>query len=359
MSTSNASDPVYTNVELSDNLSSFHAAPNYGSGLHGDLYDGLTTTDPSAPLGGTYSLLSNTGINAEAPITYDFLHHKPNTREDRSNAHIKSGYMDANVGVPNALPDRTGPRFDEIMARDKHRIAHYNAQRAFQDKQLNDYNAAVGDYEYGTGYALDSSSPNYGKDPRPALYDDILYADGIGFDGSFHDGMGYDYAYSEKNYGGYDPLAYTTLNENGVTEYTDRANTIHPDAPLIDRATGLILDSKGGGYFNTGRNLKKFSVIPISEFGLNPATHNGSPEIDARNLLKPAQSSFNQEEQFFNQGESPNSLLMPPSGMDSTGGGGGFGLGYGSGTGTGLGLGNYSRGYQKDILGLLDNLLGG
>jgi len=105
MSTSNASDPAYTNVELSDNLSSIHNAPNYGSGFHGDIYGGLTTTDPSAPLGGTYSLLSNTGINAEAPITYDFLHHMPDTRADRSNAHIESGYMDANVGVPTALPE--------------------------------------------------------------------------------------------------------------------------------------------------------------------------------------------------------------------------------------------------------------
>ena len=50
---------------------------------------------------------------------------------------------------------------------------------------------------------------------------------------------------------------------------------------------------------------------------------------------------------------------MPPSGMDSTGGGSGFGLGYSSGTGTGTGTGNYSRGYQQDILGLLDNLIGG
>lgn len=352
-----------TAVELSDNLSSIHSAPNYGRGSYG----GLTTTDTSAPLGGTYSLLSNTGENAEAPITYDFMYHMPNLWNSEN-------YISADYGAPTALPDRTDTRFVEFMNRDKHRIAHANAKDLFKKKVFDDDVARQGDYVYGTAYALDSSSPNRGIDPKPALYDEILLPSGR-MKHSYHPEQGYDYAYNAKdNYAGYDPLAWTTQNENGVTEYSDRAKTVHPDAPLREIATNQILPSKVGDYFNTGYNLKKFSAIPTSEFGKNPAIHPAyqrdgkevqyttnslgetynanayQDSLDADNLFQEQQQSL------FNQGQSPNSLLMPPSGMDSTGGGSGFGLGYSSGTGTGTG--NYSRGYQQDILGLLDNLIG-
>ena len=352
-----------TAVELSDNLSSIHNSPNYGRGSYG----GLTTTDTSAPLGGTYSLLDNTGENAEAPITYDFMYHMPNLLNSEN-------YISADYGAPTALPDRTGARFVEFMNRDKHRIAHANAEDLFKKKVFDDDVARQGDYVYGTAYALDSSSPNRGVDPKPALYDEILYPSGRETGTySYHPEKGYDYAYDANyNYGGYDPLAWTTQNENGVTEYTDRAKTVHPDFPLREIATNQILPSKVGDYLNTGYNLKKFSAIPTSEFGQNPAIHpayqrdgkevqwkaNDRGETYNANAYQDSLDADNmfqeQQQSLFNQGQSPNSLLMPPSGMDSTGGGSGFGLGYSSGTGTG----NYSRGYQQDILGLLDNLIG-
>ena len=362
-----------TAVELSDNLTSIHNSPNYGRGS----YRGLTTTDTSAPLGGTYSLLDNTGENAEAPITYDFMYHMPNLMDREAGRGSVGDYISANK---YGMPDRTDARFVEFMNRDKHRIAQANAEDLFSKKVFDDDVARQGDYVYGTAYAQDSSSPNRGIDPKPALYDEILYPNGkTANNRSWHPAKGYDYAYDANyNYDGYNPLAYTTRNENGVTEYTDRANTIHPDAPLREISTNQILDSKAGEYFNTGNNLKKFSAIPTSEFGLNPAIHPAyqrdgkevqwkandrgetynanayQDSLDAGNLFQEQQQSL------FNQGQSPNSLLMPPSGMDSTGGGSGFGLGYssGTGTGTGTGTGNYSRGYQQDILGLLDNLIG-
>ena len=352
-----------TAVELSDNLSSIHNAPNYGRASYG----GLTTTDTSAPLGGTYSLLDNTGENAEAPITYDFMYHMPDflSREaGKGGMHSVGGYINANYGAPTALPDRTDARFVEFADEQKHRVAHANAKDLFKKKVYDDDVARQGDYVYGTAYALDSSSPNGGVDPKPALYDEILDIEGNKTrvaGSSYHPEKGYDYAYDANyNYAGYDPLAWTTQNENGVTEYKDYADTVHPDAPLREIATNQILDSKAGDYFNTGYNLKKFSAIPTSEFGLNPAIHPANAYQDEKNALEAALFT---EQQQFNQGQqqstSPNSLLMPPSGMDSTGGGSGFGLGYSSGTGTGTGTGNYSRGYQQDILGLLDNLIGG
>tara|TARA_R110000796_G_scaffold207954_1_gene324242 strand:+ start:497 stop:1603 length:1107 start_codon:yes stop_codon:yes gene_type:complete len=354
-----------TAVELSDNLSSIHNAPNYGRGSYG----GLTTTDTSAPLGGTYSLLSNTGENAEAPITYDFMYHMPNLWNSEN-------YISADYGAPTALPDRTGARFVEFANEQKHNVAHANAQDLFRKKKFDDTVARQGDYVYGTAYALDSSSPNMGVDPSPALYDEILDIDGNKTrvaGSSYHPEKGYDYAYNAKdNYAGYDPLAWTTKNEDGVTEYSNTAIMAHPDAPLREIATNQILPSKVGDYFNTGHNLKKFSAIPTSEFGKNPAIHpayqrdgkevqyttNSLGETYNANAYQDsldADKLFQEQQQpLFNQGQSPNSLLMPPSGMDSTGGGSGFGLGYSSGTGTG----NYSRGYQQDILGLLDNLIG-
>ena len=362
-------------VELSDNLSSIHNAPNYGRGAYG----GLTTTDTSAPLGGTYSLLDNTGENAEAPITYDFMYHMPDflSREaGKGGMHSVGGYIDANYGAPTALPDRTGARFVEFADRQKHRVAHANALDLHKKKVFEDDVARQGDYEYGTAYALDSSSPNRGVDPKPALYDEILDIDGNKTrvaGSSYHPEKGYDYAYNAKdNYAGYDPLAWTTKNEDGVTEYNDYAIMAHPDAPLREIATNQILPSKVGDYLNTGYNLKKFSAIPTSEFGQNPAIHpayqrdgkevqwkaNDRGETYNANAYQDSLDADNmfqeQQQSLFNQGQSPNSLLMPPSGMDSTGGGSGFGLGYSSGTGTG----NYSRGYQQDILGLLDNLIG-
>jgi hypothetical protein len=302
-------------------------------------YNGLTTTDTSAPLGGTYSLLDNTGENADAPITYDFLYNMPEAQED--------------------------PRFRERQDRKKHNVAHADAKELFDQKVRDDYIRQVGDYKYGTAYALDDTSPSRGLDPRPAIYDmvDRVPGDSIvlqGAEGNYNrrtqreyfEGMGPDYAYSggikgtPGNYLGYNPLAFTTLNKNGVTERTPYANTVTPD----------------GQYFNTGYNNEIFSAIPTTEMP-NQAIHSNSVSSykNLQNQMNGLMGNGNNSQMqqggnFYGYTEEPSSL-MKPSGAAS--GGEGFGLGYssGTGTGTGTGTGNYSNGYQEDILGLLSNLL--
>jgi len=297
-------------------------------------YNGLTTTDTSAPLGGTYSLLDNTGENADAPITYDFLYNMPEAQED--------------------------PRFRERQDRKKHNVAHADAKELFDQKVRDDYIRQVGDYKYGTAYALDGTSPSRGLDPRPAIYDmvDRVPGDSIvlqGAEGNYNnrtqreyfEEMGPDYAYSggikgtPGNYLGYNPLAFTTLNKNGVTERTPYANTVTPD----------------GQYFNTGYNNEIFSAIPTTEMP-NQAIHPNSVsayealknDIRARHQKLNNNSQMQQGGGFYGPTETLSSLIKPSGAVG--GSGRGLGLGYGTGTGTS----NYTTGYQEDILGLLDNL---
>ena len=364
-------------TEVAPHLSSIHKQDSWtnSEGLW-DNNSYFTTTDLSAPLGGTYSLMSNVGENADAPITYDFLNHMPDN------------YGTTAARGPFGL-DVSDPRYTEDYSNTLHNVADNNASRAFQRKHIDAMNARLANYDnnaptYGVGLGFLAASQNQpyyavsgtsevplenGVEPIPLLgewvmpnpndyrprlnkpTDSVLEWDA---------GMGPDYEWSEQNYSGYDGNRYKTQDENGsIIEY----NLAHQNGVPEERA---------GTDFNSGDRFKKFNNIPYVNDRVNPAIHPAyqrdgkevqwkandrgetynanayQDSLDAGNLFQEQQQSL------FNQGQSPNSLLMPPSGMDSTGGGGGFGLGYSSGTGTG----NYSRGYQQDILGLLDNLIG-
>ena len=254
-------------IELAPHLSSIHRAPVYTNEWGGmDDFSYFTTTDTSAPLGGTYSLLSNTGANADAPITYDFLNHMPDTWDRTAGLSAAGDYIGGRG--PFGL-DASDARYMEDYRNTLNMVADQTASRAFQRKYNDDMAKRLGNYEYGTAYALDSSSPNYGQDPIPLLGEwvhrdptNTSYADRntpravIEWD----EGMGPDYEYSEQNYSGYDGNRFTTTDENGSLILNDYAN-------------GGVPAERAGTDFNSGNRFKKITTIPYVPDRINPAVH--------------------------------------------------------------------------------------
>ena len=254
--------------EVAPHLSSIHKQDSWtnDAGLWDDN-SYFTTTDLSAPLGGTYSLMSNTGANADAPITYDFLNHMPDTWDRRAG---QSSVGDYTGGRGPFGLDVSDPRYTEEYRSTLHNVADSNASRAFQRNHNDAMNARLGDYEYGTAYALDNTSPNKGVDPIPLLGEwvmpnpnDLRYAGPNTRDAvlEWDAGMGPDYEYSEQNYSGYDGNRFKTLDENGsVIEY----EWDHQNGVPIERA---------GEDFNSGGRFKKFNNIDYIKDRINPAVH--------------------------------------------------------------------------------------
>ena len=409
-----------TQIELAPHLSSIHNQPTWqdSSGVS----RGLTTTDLSAPLGGTYSLMSNTGMNADAPITYDFLNHMPDNW-DRTAGQSSVGDYRGGYGPRGLEP--SDPRYTEDYQRILHDVAEGNASSAFT-KKTRDYLAGrLGDYEYGTAYALDNTSPNKGVDPIPLLGEwvmpdptDLRYADKNTPDAliEWDAGMGPDYEWSEQNYAGYDGNRFKTLDENGsVIEH----KWAHQNGVPEERA---------GEDFNSGRRWKKFTNIPYVNDRINPAVHpeyagrdgelvkweNGYAGInpyDDNNRIKeyyndnynpnyqpdydnqqsnynpnqqyydnPQQQYYdNPQQQYYDNGYGPPDVPTstgPSYGSDygsamtnqmntpSSSSGGGFGLGYDSAMTSEIGSDTasakgFSTEYEENIKGLLDTLRGG
>ena len=404
-------------TEVAPHLSSIHKQDSWtnDAGLWDD-FSYFTTTDTSAPLGGTYSLMSNTGANADAPITYDFLNHMPDTW-DRTAGMSAVGDYTGGRG-PFGL-DASDPRYSEDYRRTLNMVADAQAGRAFQRKYNDDMNARLGDYEYGTAYALDNTSPNKGVDPIPLLGEwvnrdpnDLSYADRntpravIEWD----EGMGPDYEYSEQNYSGYDGNRFKTLDENGsVIEYSDYGN-------------GGVPTEREGTDFNSGSRFRKISTIPYVNDRINPAVHpeyinrnglavkweggyggnnsynvnnntnrygktNETPQYDPNANYNPQGAYFMNGQQYYgdvqdSSGYNPN-YGNPPSTGPSTGpsygsdyglamtnqmntpsSGGGFGLGYDSAMTSEMGSDvssakGFSTEYEENIKGLLNTLRGG
>ena len=401
--------------EVAPHLSSIHRQDSWtnDAGLWDD-FSYFTTTDLSAPLGGTYSLMSNTGANADAPITYDFLNHMPDTW-DRTAGMSAVGDYTGGRG-PFGL-DASDPRYSEDYRNTLQMVADSNASRAFSRKYNDAMNARLGDYEYGTAYALDNTSPNKGVDPIPLLGEwvnrdpnDLSYADRntpravIEWDA----GMGPDYEYSEQNYSGYDGNRFKTLDENGsVIEYSNYGN-------------GGVPTEREGTDFNSGSRFRKISNIPYVNDRINPAVHpeyigrdgeavkwengyNGNNPYDANYTpnydydYNPQQQYYdnpNQQSDYYNQQSDwkPNYNYQtnqydagygPPNVPTSTGpsygsdyglamtnqmntpsSGGGFGLGYDSAMTSQMGSDTasakgFSTEYEENIKGLLNTLRGG
>ena len=391
--------------ELAPHLTSIHNQPTW----EGQYF---TTTDTSAPLGGTYSLLSNTGMNADAPVTYDFLNHMPDTWGRTAGEGSVGDYLAARG--PFAM-DPEDARYPEHYRRTLHSVADANASLAFDRKYMDDMKARLGDYRYGTEYALDSTSPNKGVDPIPLLGEwvnrdpndlSIPYDNTWDTQVEWDAGMGPDYEYSEQNYSGYDGNRFKTLDENGsVIEHNNYADL-----------------ERDGEYFNTGYNRNKFTNIPYIKDRINPAVHpeyinrnglavkweggyggndsynvnnntnrygetNETPQYDPNANYNPQGAYFQNGQQYYgdvqdSSGYNPN-YGNPPSTGPSTGpsygsdyglamtnqmntpsSGGGFGLGYDSAMTSEIGSDTasakgFSTEYEENIKGLLDTLRGG
>lgn len=172
----------------------------------------ITTTDTSAPLGGTYSLLDNS--DSATPETFDFMYNMPNAnREDIDNTRYRIAHEDAKLLFKKRVEADKEHYADPLGARLVMRKPITALEREAASADLLKTDIPEREKTFMTsGYIYPELGKWMPSPPNPSGGFRPSYNDGnnmrAGMDYIYNPGMGPKHAYSVENYRGYDPLAY-------------------------------------------------------------------------------------------------------------------------------------------------------